>query len=337
MPAPVLLAGCPVHATPTGRCVSIPEAREATGDVPIPKEEAQPQVLQYRAGTFSGQLPPFPVFPFFPPSPIMAKVLGESGRYVTQAAAKERQHLLYLLALVTALLGILNGLTLAPILSLHRLPPALNLTIAPAALVAMALLWKWTDRKMDAIERRRLALLRGATGENLVAEKLANFPDDFCVINDLSTPYGNLDHVVVGPTGVYVLDAKNWRGVVASDGRGELLINGKPTDKPYARHFISRIMSVREKVCTLAPGLDPFFKALFVFTSARVEAKWGTTGNVHCLTDDQLHDYIVNTDFGQRLTPAQVRSLAQAFLALAHMDREFQPSEPAKLRPPVPR
>lgn len=265
----------------------------------------------------------------FPHTARMAKVLGESGRYVTQAAVKERLRTILVFGLVAGALGIIAGLNLAPTLSLQWLPPVARLALSVAALGAMFIIWKWADRKIDAIERRRLALLRGAIGENLVADKLANFPDDFCVINDLTTPFGNLDHVVVGPTGVYVLDSKNWRGVVASDGKGELLLNGKPTDKPYARQLVSRVMSIREKVATLATGLDPFFKAVFVFTSARVEAKWGTTGNVNCVTDDALHDYIVDSNIGKRLSPAEVQRIAQAFLGLAHMDREF-PSATAR-------
>jgi hypothetical protein len=81
---------------------------------------------------------------------------------------------------------------------------------------------------------------RGAAGEIHVGNILTDFPDDFCVINDLTTPFGNLDHVVVGPTGVFVLDSKNWRGVVSADGKGELLLNGQPTDKPHVRQFVGR-------------------------------------------------------------------------------------------------
>ncbi|MGD0744238.1 MAG: hypothetical protein ABSA45_03695 [Verrucomicrobiota bacterium] len=83
------------------------------------------------------------------------------------------------------------------------------------------------------------------------------------------------------------------------------------------------MLGFRGRVLMLAPGLDPFYHALFVFTAARVEAKWGSTGNVHCVRDDQLHEYIVENDFGKRLSPDEVQRLAQAFLGLAYTDREF--------------
>ena len=60
-----------------------------------------------------------------------------------------------------------------------------------------------------------------------------------------------------------------------------------------------------------------------MLTAARVDAKWGTTGRVNCMRDDQLHAYIVEKDFGKRLNPDEVQRIGQAFLALAHMDREF--------------
>ena len=65
-----------------------------------------------------------------------------------------------------------------------------------------------------------------------------------------------------------------------------------------------------------------------MFTAARVEAKWGSTGNVHCVRDDQLHEYIVEKQFGKRLSSNETRRLAQAFLALAQMDREFAQHSP---------
>jgi hypothetical protein len=148
-------------------------------------------------------------------------------------------------------------------------------------------------------------------------------PNDFYVINGVAAEYGDLDHVVVGPTGVFVLDSKNWRGVVSSDGNGELHLNGQTTDKPYVRRFVGRMLGVREKVMTLAPNVDCFYQALFVFTAARVEAKWGSTGNVHCIRDDQIHNYVVEKDFGKRLKPEEVQRVAQAFLGLAHMEKEF--------------
>jgi len=73
----------------------------------------------------------------------------------------------------------------------------------------------------------------------------------------------------------------------------------------------------------LAPGVDPFFKAVFVFTSAWVAAKFGTTGWAECIRDDRLLKYIVDSKFGNRLSAEEVDAVARAFSSLARMDPDF--------------
>lgn len=260
----------------------------------------------------------------------MAKVLGESGRYVSQQAVRNRERILIIAFLVIGLLGVIEGLVLSSFVPFGQFPSLIRVFISLGALTGIFAVYRWGSQKFNKLEKARVAMMRGATGETAVGGKLGDFPDEFCVINDLTTPFGNLDHVVIGPTGVFVLDTKNWRGIVSADGKGELLLNDQPTDKPLIRQFVARMLGIRDKVRTLAADLDPFYQAVFVFTAARVQAKWGTTGTVHCMTDDQLRDYIVEKDFGKRLTPEQVKTVAQAFLGLAHMDREFAQDKPKR-------
>lgn len=253
----------------------------------------------------------------------MAKVLGESGRYVSEESIKQSRRILLLVLLIIAVLSLLEGFLISSFLNVARWPAWVRSLALLMILPAIVLLSRRGLKKFNALEKKRADMRRGAAGEVHVGNTLADFPDDFCVINDLTTPFGNLDHVVVGPTGVFVLDTKNWRGVVSADGAGELLLNGDPTDKPHIRQFVGRMLGIRDKVRALAPGLDPYYQPLFVFTAARVDAKWGSTKAVHCLRDDQLHEYIVLKDFGKKLSTDEVQRVAQAFLGLAQMDREF--------------
>ncbi len=164
---------------------------------------------------------------------------------------------------------------------------------------------------------------RGALGEIQVGFILSDLPKGFYVINDLTTAFGNLDHVVIGPTGVFVLETKNWRGVIAPDGKGELLLNGKKIDKDYVRALVSRTLNIRDKVRVLAPGPDPFYRAVLVFTSAWVDAKWGSTGAAHCIRDEQLLDYVLDKKLDRPLRSDEIKRLAQAFISLARMDEDF--------------
>jgi hypothetical protein len=86
-------------------------------------------------------------------------------------------------------------------------------------------------QRMEAEPLQRSAELweRGAEGEAAVARALEALPDGWIVLHDLTWPgrqRANLDHVVVGPQGVFVVDAKNWSGrievrdgVLSQDGR----------------------------------------------------------------------------------------------------------------------
>ncbi|MEZ0578152.1 nuclease-related domain-containing protein [Nocardioides sp. MH1] len=60
---------------------------------------------------------------------------------------------------------------------------------------------------------------RGAEGEGRTATALQGLPaDEWTTYHDVRWPgrqQANLDHVVVGPSGVYVIDSKNWTGTVA--------------------------------------------------------------------------------------------------------------------------
>ena len=69
---------------------------------------------------------------------------------------------------------------------------------------------------------RGLTWNKGIKGERIVAEYLEKqLPKDFIILNDVKFPgsYGNLDHVIVGPTGVFVIETKNLSGFFVIDNK----------------------------------------------------------------------------------------------------------------------
>lgn len=73
-------------------------------------------------------------------------------------------------------------------------------------------------RQLDEAERSTKAWDAGALGERVVADKLSELvPRGWYVLHDVhwpGRPKANLDHVLVGPGGVVVVDSKNWSGEV---------------------------------------------------------------------------------------------------------------------------
>jgi len=70
---------------------------------------------------------------------------------------------------------------------------------------------------------KKSKIYKGAKGEILVIEKLRNLTDDYCIFNDLffKLDHGvnfngtflksaQIDHLVIGPSGIYVIETKNW-------------------------------------------------------------------------------------------------------------------------------
>jgi hypothetical protein len=77
-------------------------------------------------------------------------------------------------------------------------------------------------------------------------------PAVWTVITDLEWPggrYGNVDHVVVGPSGVYVVDTKNWHGDIAVYG-GRLRYEGLTHDS-----VVAYLVEAAAAVALLTPGV----------------------------------------------------------------------------------
>ena len=55
---------------------------------------------------------------------------------------------------------------------------------------------------------------KGVEGEQAVASELSYLNDEFLLLNDVMLPggKGNIDHILVGPTGVFVFETKNYSG-----------------------------------------------------------------------------------------------------------------------------
>jgi hypothetical protein len=108
--------------------------------------------------------------------------------------------------------------------------PGLARVTGPAAAVALA----WLLRFRPAAAT--LAWRHGAEGERRTARLLAPLERrGYQVFHDLAVPgsAANVDHVVVGPTGVYVIDSKRYRGRLRY-AAGHLWYSGRTLDRTLA-------------------------------------------------------------------------------------------------------
>jgi len=98
--------------------------------------------------------------------------------------------------------------------------------------------------------RRVAAFFKGAAGEEIVARELARLPAGYHVFHALDAGGGvlmwrggDIDHVVAGPTGVFAIETKNWRGPVTL-ADGQILLDGATPRRPpleQAQQSVSKL------------------------------------------------------------------------------------------------
>ena len=97
-----------------------------------------------------------------------------------------------------------------------------------ASLISVSVYWQKGMRRVESF-------FRGARGEERVATVLAGLPDTYHVFNDFIAGGDHVDHVVVGPAGVFSVETKSWQGKVEVVER-HVLVNGRlPTRDPLSQ------------------------------------------------------------------------------------------------------
>jgi len=89
--------------------------------------------------------------------------------------------------------------------------------------VMTALFWSKGVRRVESY-------FKGARGEERVAAILDTLPGTWHVFHDFVAGGYHVDHVLVGPTGIYAVETKNWRGRVTVE-KGEMIVDGRLADR----------------------------------------------------------------------------------------------------------
>jgi hypothetical protein len=95
----------------------------------------------------------------------MAKVLGESGRYVSHEAHNESHRIFLVVTMVVMVAGTIEGYALTTFIPARLIPAWLRLLFSIAVLPATWFLYRWGSKKLDLLDKRRADMRRGAAGE----------------------------------------------------------------------------------------------------------------------------------------------------------------------------
>jgi hypothetical protein len=137
---------------------------------------------------------------------------------------------------------------------------------------------------------------RGAVGEEQVGELLSKLGDDFVIMHDVVSPYGNIDHVVYDKRGnIFMLETKSHGGSVKAWG-DQLLLNGHAFEKDIVGQCQKNVIWIRKKVEGRL-HLNAWITGVLVFTNAFVEFG-NPIKKVHYMNKKFLVPFIQRTNAG---------------------------------------
>jgi Nuclease-related domain len=205
--------------------------------------------------------PPAPTLPAAPAKPV-ADSLGSPGR---SALAAYRRCRATELAAWTRTLVWRAPLVAAAGLAADVLAAQVGLSRAGLVGLAGAALASWWLRFRPSEQARTWQ--RGAAGERHTARLLRRLHrDGYVVFHDLAVPGSdaNVDHLVIGPTGLFVIDSKQWTGSANQSADGLVWHNHYPLDR--------ELDTVRWEAQTLGRLLGTRIHPLLCVHGAHVQA-----------------------------------------------------------------
>ncbi|ACU89428.1 NERD domain protein [Desulfomicrobium baculatum DSM 4028] len=160
----------------------------------------------------------------------------------------------------------------------------------------------------------------GAEAEQAVADALQELPDDYYVFHDLEFPGFNIDHVVIGPNGIFLVETKSQKGNITQEN-DVLLRNGRKFFKDFLNQCWSQTYSLRDHLGAERLGGQTIMPIL-CFSRGFIQIR-GLVRGVEVLNIRFLRPYILSQ---RGSLPAQARDQIIPFLAAALSDQTAQPS-----------
>jgi hypothetical protein len=151
----------------------------------------------------------------------------------------------------------------------------------------------------------------GRNGESKVTEALKSLPDEYIVLNDIVLPdrKGNVDHLLVGPNGVFVIETKNYLGFVKCEEE-QWCVNGHRI-RSLSKQVKRSSMAVRGCIASLFIGPQtrvPYVVPLLVFVSPHTRLKLFKP-TVCVLKLNELVEFIRNRETTRAITEDEKRAM----------------------------
>ncbi len=164
------------------------------------------------------------------------------------------------------------------------------------------------------VVRRLSSVRKGRLDERLVTDLLKRLPDDYWLINDVTLEggRGNIDHVLVGPCGVVVIETKRLAGHIRCSG-DDWYVNGYRR-KSISEQVNSGAVAVRRFLVERKPQLAPrWVESLIIFTHPLCRLKVGRARSI-VVRYSELLKVVLDLARKHRMQPRQAAQLAETLL-----------------------
>jgi hypothetical protein len=129
----------------------------------------------------------------------------------------------------------------------------------------------------------------------------------FYVFRDWDSGRSNVDHFVIGPQGIFVVETKASTSEISGES-GKLLRNGKPIPgKDVTRQAMAEAMIVRNLLRS-SSGTEAFVHPVLCFSSATLSS-YGPINNVEITNLGSLNRFIMTQR--ERYSPEEIKAIAR--------------------------
>ena len=137
-------------------------------------------------------------------------------------------------------------------------------------MIGARLIMNYSDARTNNMIKQERRAIRGAKGEEKVGSLLQRLGEDYLVIHDIVSPFGNIDHIVINrQNAVYLIETKAHGGRVAVEN-GCLLVNGRDPEKDFVGQALNNTCWLRDKIQATV-NIQVWVVPVLVFTNAFVE------------------------------------------------------------------
>ena len=159
----------------------------------------------------------------------------------------------------------------------------------------------------------------GISGERAVIKNIYdNLSNEYSIFNDIlladGKRNGNIDHLVVGPTGIFVIETKNNKETVTYDGHNWTGIAKNLSNQVQVNAFR---LKDHLKDCQVFSQREPYVYAVVVFSNSKLtlkvsheeNLKWSKVLRIKSQSDRSLSDYIATKPVV--FAPNEIESIEQ--------------------------